>query len=175
MGIKILLSIVLCVCASGDFVYEDAGSESNTRELSLYSASALMYHFNVRNVTLVDIHYSLDIFNYCDLNSYTPAGVSRLLEAHHIAPKDIRNGARWIALITKHAQGYIPECSSKYSISYSDMYTLFNALLVSHYIERTGKMINIYISSFTMFMMYQHTKMFHIYIYVCASLPMDLF
>jgi hypothetical protein len=49
-------------------------------------------------VALVDLQMDQNVFDWCDLNSYSPAGVKAILEAHHINQTMIDNGLHWVAI-----------------------------------------------------------------------------
>ncbi len=144
MKYNIICVTYLCCLATRavvcDFTYErikDNG-ESAVQSTLLYCHFNMICNFNIKNVTLVDMNYSLDVFNYCDLNSYTPAGVSRLLEAHHVTQQDIRNGARWVSLVVNGGP-MTSKCREKYSMSFYDLYVLNSPILLLYYIQRTGR------------------------------------
>ena len=61
--------------------------------IKAYSILPWNYHFNVSNVTIIDLTYNSSIFNYCDLGSFTKEGVFPLLNTiYNITQDDLDSG-----------------------------------------------------------------------------------
>ena len=132
------LLLVFLALVSAAVVYpvrEDTGS------LIKYNASVIFYNeliwnpnFSVSNVSLVDIHYNISVFNYCNLNAYTSSGVERLLDAHHVPV----NGT-WVAVLSMSYTEIVVDCMKVQDLSLEERYILYWGKLTSKYIQSLGK------------------------------------
>jgi hypothetical protein len=117
-------------------VREDTGS------LIKYNASVILYNeliwnpdFSVSAVPLVDLHYNISVFNYCNINTYTSSGVERLLQAHHVPAN-----RSWVAVLSIDDSKINFECMKvNKDLSWEELYILYWGKLTAKYIQSLGK------------------------------------
>jgi hypothetical protein len=80
-------------------------------------------------IPLVNLHLSLDIFNYCDLSKYNAVEIQRLLDAHNLTRTDT-----WSVVYDFAA--FFDNCLTKDSMN--DMYTFYWDVAFASYIQSTG-------------------------------------
>ena len=112
----------------------------NYTSIPAYSMLTFNYHFQMTNLTVVNIQptyidgsYDFSTFNWCDLSAYTKEGILPLLNKNNITQSDLDHGLTWAAVFTTVSQVY---CEEKISISTA--YTLSWDPTMSLYVQRIG-------------------------------------
>jgi hypothetical protein len=113
---------------------------STGREVTIPVYSDLMApaHFEMHNLTVVDLTRDVGVFDYCDLSKYNPLDIQPLLRAHGITgDKNNANNTKWIAyykdLVVK---GRCSQSRDDWRLSES-VYYAWPSLFVYH-IQRIG-------------------------------------
>jgi hypothetical protein len=125
--------LILLPLSGASMVY----TTSTGREVTMPVYSDLMApaHFDMYNLTVVDLTRDVDVFDYCDLSKYNPLDIQPLLRAHGITG-NTANNTKWIT----YYKGWNirSACSSRMYISWDDTVIMrWNNLLVYH-IQRAG-------------------------------------
>lgn len=128
-------AILLCKTSFGLLIFP-SGIDAMTNEtlyesITISSTLPWSYHFNVSQVAVVDLQMNQTIFDFCDLNSFTPSGVKPLLEYFNIHQSDLDNGLQWIALYPTQS------CQPPFS-DYNTSYVTLYDTVVAKYIKNTG-------------------------------------
>lgn len=83
--------------------------------------------------TLDDGSYDFSLFDWCDLDQYTPSGILPLLNANNITQFDLDNGLEWAGIFISSVQASCPN-----QLSLSTAYTLNWDERIAIYIQRAG-------------------------------------
>jgi hypothetical protein len=135
----LLIILLLPIYVHGDAMYVlDDGS---TVRKSLFAKVPWIYEFHESNLVVIDMHLDIQIFNYCDIASYTPLGVSKLLEAHHVTPLDIARGVKWISWHSQF-ESVVAICMKLYTMSYEMNYLLITYNGATFLSQKAGMCMN---------------------------------
>ena len=109
------------------------GPLNTTIEYPVYNALLWRPQINYtsqHSIPVVNLHQSISIFNYCDLNSYTKEGILPLLIASNVNPNDT-----WFGMIQEIK--LLDDCVDTMSVFYNYIaFDLYNFLM--SYLKPTG-------------------------------------
>ena len=127
--VLLLSSLLPPVAGSIDYVDGEGGGWS----IPFYSVLLWNEGFREANVTLVSIVSDRVLFDYCDLASYTPAGIAPLLSSRHIV-----QDTKWMAVLFNEPKDPpIFQTCAPY-VSARDNYSLLSVAIFSLYVQRIG-------------------------------------
>ena len=129
-----IYSLFLLLPLSGaSLVYRTSTGREVT--MPVYSNLLAPAHFDMHNLTVVDLTRDVGVFDYCDLSKYNPLDIQPLLRAHGININNANN-TKWVAYYNSYRM--TSTCSSHdfWSWEYSLFYS-WPSLLVYH-IQRAG-------------------------------------
>ena len=128
-AVLLLSSLLPPVAGSIDYVDGEGGGWS----IPFYSVLLWNEGFREANVTLVSIVSDRAVFDYCDLASYTPAGIAPLLSSRHIG-----QDTKWMAVLFNEPKDPpIFQTCAPY-VSARDNYSLRSPAIFSLYVQRIG-------------------------------------
>ncbi len=135
--IHIFILISVIGLTSSTLVYPSFTSDNvfkgNVSVIMFYSNVLWNRDLIVHDVVLVDLLHDINIFNYCDVNQYTPNGVKALLQAHHI---NTTLGTKWAAMVTQ--PNIVPTCSKLMDLSWDDKYNLYYPVKLTLLLQHAG-------------------------------------
>ena len=134
---SIAFLLILLPLSGASLVYRTSTGREVT--IPVYSDLMAPAHFDMHNLTVVDLTRDVSVFDYCDLSKYNPLDIQPLLQAHGIVNDDSKNDGnytKWIAYY--RAWDFSAECFHvKYwSWEYALYYT-WPSLFV-HHIQNGG-------------------------------------
>jgi hypothetical protein len=127
-ALLLLFSLLPPVAGSIDYVDGEGGWS-----IPFYSVLLWNQGFREANVTLVSIVSDRALFDYCDLASYTPHGISPLL-----ASRNIGKDTKWMAVLFNEPKDppLFQTCAPYVSVR--DNYSLRSVPIHSLYVQRIG-------------------------------------
>ncbi len=137
----IFLLEILPLLINGSLTYNQQNEKLVS--IAIYSKLRWRPHFSSHNITVINIHNNVDVFDYCDLNMYSPASIAPLLSLHNRTltqgDGDVSViGRKWFALIDCY--NAVIKCLGRgIKLSTSEMIALKYDQIYSLYVQKLGK------------------------------------